>query len=213
MALLKQMPDDDLLFVGDLNDRGRRTKEVIEFVMNNPRAKCLKSNHGSMMIAMYNLINGTNYPCGNYDMESLLHPKNGCIDTARSYGGMEFVPKEVIEWLVDLPWYYQDDKLFVSHAPWHHLQTLEQSCDLEGFHSLLWNRNVAWHIDPVNPPPLPLAERDRFQIYGHNGFFLEHKNADGKLYGMCIDDSRNKVLTGVHWPTLEVFEQPYLTYY
>ena len=43
LALLKQMPDDDPVSVGDMIDRGPRSMEVLEFFRNH--GKALLGNH------------------------------------------------------------------------------------------------------------------------------------------------------------------------
>ena len=49
-ALLNKFPDDSkLIFVGDLVDRGRKSKEVIDFVKDN-NFLCVLGNHEKMMI-------------------------------------------------------------------------------------------------------------------------------------------------------------------
>ena len=48
LALLKQMPDDDPVSVGDMIDRGPRSMEVLEFFRNH--GKALLGNHEHMML-------------------------------------------------------------------------------------------------------------------------------------------------------------------
>lgn len=50
MALIKQFPKDQkLCFVGDLIDRGKNSKEVLDFVLDN-RHDCVMGNHEEMML-------------------------------------------------------------------------------------------------------------------------------------------------------------------
>ena len=50
MALLEKMPqDEEIISVGDMVDRGPRSKEVIEFFMNNENATAIMGNHEHMM--------------------------------------------------------------------------------------------------------------------------------------------------------------------
>jgi serine/threonine protein phosphatase 1 len=48
LALLKQMPDDDPVSVGDMIDRGPHSMEVLEFFRNH--GKALLGNHEHMML-------------------------------------------------------------------------------------------------------------------------------------------------------------------
>ncbi len=48
--LIKKLPKKaDLIFVGDLCDRGKYSKEVIDFVMSN-NYRCIKGNHETYMV-------------------------------------------------------------------------------------------------------------------------------------------------------------------
>ena len=38
LALLKKMPDDEPIGLGDLNDRGPRSREVFDFFMKNGKS-------------------------------------------------------------------------------------------------------------------------------------------------------------------------------
>ena len=48
LALLKKMPDSEPIGLGDLNDRGPRSREVFDFFMKNGRS--LMGNHEHMML-------------------------------------------------------------------------------------------------------------------------------------------------------------------
>ncbi len=199
MLLVQKMPKEEFLFVGDLNDRGTQTPQVIDWVMKN--AKCVKSNHGDMLVSLYNQTMNTNYPCGKYSLEMLSNPRNGILTTIASYNGVENIPKEHIEWLANLPWYYKDDNIFVSHAPWHSKHVTLDSrrlTHLDSRNNLLWNRE--------SPP-----ERDILQIFGHNTYFHEYKNNEGKTYAICIDNCGNNKLTGLNYPSMKIYEQDYLS--
>lgn len=199
LLLEEQMPADDFLYLGDLSDRGKDSRKVIEHVMNKPKSTCVKSNHGDMMVACYNMHNGTNYPCGNfYSAADFEADCNGMQPTAISYGGWKNIPKEHIEWLANLPWYYMDETMFVSHGPWHPELDLKDACNLRSFKNLLWNRT----------PPYP---RSRLQIYGHNKWGQIFSYLDGKPYAICLDDSGRCNLTGLHTGTMKIYQQEYLT--
>ena len=53
-ALLKQMPDEEPVSVGDMVDRGPRSKEVLEFFRLN--GKALLGNHEHMMLDYFKFI-------------------------------------------------------------------------------------------------------------------------------------------------------------
>lgn len=199
MLLLIQMPKDEkILLVGDLMDRGPKSKEVIEWAINNPNVSVLKGNHEDMMIDYFE--NTNKYQEG-------IWIGNGGYSTLRSYGyefnfsnGMYFsdeikinkkgdVPKEHIEWLKQLPKFYKEEGLYVSHAPARSI-VLGRGEDTEDF---LWNRNP------------PQKVKGTFQIFGHNSEMEVYGD-----YAICIDNCSKNVLTGIHWPTKQVFQQDYL---
>lgn len=205
--LLAKMPQEKTIYVGDLNDRGPKSREVIEFVMNDPNAICLQSNHGDMMVDFYDGIK-------RYHIEDFL--RNGGTATCASYdvglhGGhlkailAEFrnkVPQEHIEWLRNLPYYYEDDKLFVSHAAKNPVYPLEKVCDNSPesyYYNIIWNRGE------------PREIKGKLQVMGHNSHWsLKRFGTYNNPWAMCIDDSRHNNLTGLHVPTLTIYQQEYL---
>jgi serine/threonine protein phosphatase 1 len=198
MLLLEKMPEADLILsVGDLVDRGPKSKEVIEWFMNNKKAEAIYGNHEDLMV---NAI---------VHKDMWLWIRNGGGATLRSYlpEGEESlndvdVPTEHLQWLQTRPLWYQTDDLFVSHAPVQGLKYIPDQFDdsqkgpREG--NFIWNR---W---------TPTKPQDKFMIYGHNGQFKKHKWGDGSEFAMCIDNSHSGRLTGIHWPTKEIFSVDFL---
>ncbi len=104
--------DGDLLFLGDLIDRGPESAGVVARVRglcDAGRARCLLGNHE------FALIRGLGVPeRGIAPYPELLiawHERYGGDETARSYGVEAFDPPALraalgddLEWLVDLPW-------------------------------------------------------------------------------------------------------------
>jgi hypothetical protein len=207
MLLLKKMPKADLtVFVGDLNDRGSQSKEVIEYVMNAPNTLCLQSNHGDMMVDFHDgiklyhvedfLRNGGTATCASYDVG--LH--NGDLRKIIT----EFrdkVPKEHIEWLRNLPYYYEDEHLFISHAAKDPTKSLEKVCtnSPESYrYNIIWNRGG------------PREMKGKLQVMGHNSHWgLKRFGTYDNPWAMCIDGSRKDMLTGLHVPTLGIYQEEY----
>jgi hypothetical protein len=187
MLLIDKMPKEEIILLGDLNDRGLKTKEVIQWAIDN-KIRCVKSNHGQMMIDAYNIWLATGNPHGSWEFNA-----NGGIQTIQSYGGFEFIPKEHIQYLVDCEWFIETDDLILTHAPIH--PTFEFGMPLTT--DFLWNRE--------NPKP-----RDKFQIHGHNSILATYMDHSGKKYGMCIDDCFHKNLIGINSETMTLYKQDYL---
>ena len=195
MLLLAKMPEaDKVILVGDMVDRGPKSKEVIEWAMSNPNVIVIKGNHEDMMVDFY-------YNRGRY--EEGIWFDNGGSTTVESYSCKlftgkpsyadkirEFFPKEHIEWMDKLPIFFEDDGLYVSHAPWNGSFSLGQYKSAE---DMIWNRYP------------PHKHKDVFQVFGHNSSLRAYGN-----YAICIDNCSKKVLTGLHWPTKEIIEQEYL---
>jgi hypothetical protein len=176
MRLIAKMPKDELLFLGDLVDRGPDSDKVIEFAMQH---KCIMGNHEHMMLDYCRKT-------GLYDGQ--IWQWNGGDATLDSYAsrGDGSVPENVLKWIEGLPLFYEEDGLFASHAP----ADSERSPI-----SLLWSRK--------EPVPLPGV----FQVFGHNSHWGLKWFGE---YAVCLDQSRKGVVTGMHWPSLKIFTEPYV---
>ena len=123
--------DDTIVFVGDYLDRGPKSAEVIDYVRNLPtqtKAKvvALRGNHEDAWLRVCT---------GGWD-EFVLPPGNGCLQAMRSFlkkpmpaEGEEargdertlmlsgaFFPEEVVEWMMKLPYFYEDEHAIYVHA-------------------------------------------------------------------------------------------------
>jgi len=121
----------EVVFLGDLVDRGAHSREVVEHIMKGPsRAEDLwitiKGNHEAMMLeALDELRLGP----------SRLWGINGGDATMASYGGT--VPPEHIEWLRARPLYHETQNHWFVHAglmPDTHPEDEDEQ-------TLLWMRN------------------------------------------------------------------------
>jgi len=207
MMLIEKMPQGEYIFVGDLNDRGDQSYDVIEWVKQN--GVCLQSNHGDMFIDFYDGI--TRY-------HSMDFINNGGLHTLFSYGfpkieteikldnlimhTREIVTPEHIEWLKACPYYMQVEGALISHAPKYPRKTLKEvsNNDMKNYNTnILWCRYEPEEIEGI------------VQIFGHNAMWgLREFKTGERLWGLCIDQSQQQKLTGVTWPKLEVYEQDYL---
>lgn len=216
MALLKQMPDEIPVSVGDMVDRGPKSKEVLDFFMKN--GKAVLGNHEHMMLCS----NGRSSAIGSYRYDAgLWRSYNGGGATIESFGTTWMsadkeleVLKPYLDWLETLPPFliFENEKnesgrgLFVSHAPvCPFVAKLEETlnlktCDIDD--SIVWNRMT---------PPLDIGHH-MFQVFGHNNWQggTVFKDSQDRDYAMCIDKSRHNVLMGLHWPSMKAFEQPYV---
>ena len=198
MELLKKMPTADrIVLLGDLNDRGPKSKEVIEWAMNNTRVITLHSNHGDMFI---DFIRANNDP--NYEMRYSTHDflTNGGDKTLLSYcpenmGLVTYeaarqVPMRHINWLDKRPLTYISEGVVCSHAP-----RGKSSSRIDA----VWNRNT------------PIETEGMVNIFGHNSMWgLRYFGDKNNPWAICIDTSWDRILTGITWPNLTVYQQEYL---
>ena len=194
LLLLDKMPEADLILsVGDLVDRGPKSKEVIEWFMGNENAEAVYGNHEDLFIE------------GVVKRDLWCWFSNGGSATVKSYaepGQSDLneidIPADHIEWLQTRPMYFQTDDLFVSHAPVTGSLKNIPSDPYGRDYFFIWNR-----YEPKKP-------QKKFMIYGHNGTFKRHKWGDGSEFAICLDNSHSGRLTGIHWPTREIFSQDFL---
>lgn len=223
MALVKKMPDEEFMFVGDLNDRGPNSKGVIDWVMKN--ANSTFGNHEHLML---DHIQG-----GCFYEKDLWWMYNGGLRTLQSYlpddtspvdifvkRACRAVPEEHLQWMRSRPLYYQSEGLFISHAAKDNRRTLEECCDLgKGFNyfhdsvsekSLMWNRGIPTKIKGV------------MQVFGHMSYkevlYYSHTKPYGRNeyrdedepFAVGVDTARGKKLSGINWPTMKIYSQEFI---
>ncbi|APR84587.1 Serine/threonine protein phosphatase [Minicystis rosea] len=123
--------DDTIVFVGDYIDRGPRSKDVVAFVRTLPertpaKVVALRGNHEDAWLRVID----RGWP------EFTLPLSNGCLATLRSFEGKpppergepvtteelpallqgSFFPAEVIAWMRELPYFYEDEHAIYVHA-------------------------------------------------------------------------------------------------
>ncbi len=190
MKLLEVMPKaDKIVLVGDLVDRGPDSKKVVEWAMKGV-------HEGTPIITLYGnhediFVEGYLY---GYPMEYAAN--NGFMATMKSYNVMfpDDYPESHVRWMTKLPIYHREERLFISHAPWLGNNIPEANNeDLNKWkHTLIWNRYP------------PGKKEGVFQVHGHN--HVKEKYDD---WGICIDNCSQRVLTGLHWPTKDLYEVAY----
>lgn len=201
-ALLAKMPKGSPISIGDMVDRGPKSKEVLEFFMKNGQA--VMGNHEHMML---DHLRGTNL------YEPGIWQYNGGYATMDSFG--HHVPERYLTWLESLSTYieYKQEpdgkRVLISHAFVHSMfKTVDEAAlatesspySIEGDKSIFWNRGY----------PIPRSEYD-LQICGHNSqyglrWISDESKPESEPFALCLDDSKHKKLTGIHLPTLEIFQ-------
>lgn len=179
LQLVNKLPvDANLIFVGDLVDRGKKSKEVIEFIRKN-RFKVVLGNHEKMMIDYINsfkisypnlpsmvywhtwINNGGKQTLFSYDIIKLdkYDGKLYCNEDEEKFQQL----CDDVSWLESLPLYIElenkknDKPIVVSHASmanvWHFRNDKNNKSIFEEY--CLWNR--------INPK----EDVEIFNIFGH----------------------------------------------
>jgi hypothetical protein len=138
---------------------------------------------------------------------------NGGYKTLASYPGNVVDPAH-IKWLETLPFHKVLDldvfgKVLVTHAPVNPVLGLMNSINaINGYsvrsrrfdESVLWNRG-----SPRRIPDYQL------QLFGHNSYKSAKILQDGAgIFAIGLDTSKASKLTGIHLPSMEIFEQEFI---
>ena len=154
---------DTLLFLGDYMDRGMQSAQVLDFLRNRlpartkARVVTLRGNHEDGWLRV---VEG-GWP------EFVAPEGNGCLACMRSFSGKSyapgdsateddmrlmlsggFFPKDVLEWMRGLPYWYEDEHAIYVHAglPFHEGRFLHPR-EVEHKAVLLWVRTMQFFLD------------------------------------------------------------------
>lgn len=88
-----------IIFVGDYVDRGPNSKEVVDYIMRT-------KNHGHIALM------------GNHEDMILAGELMYATQTLISFNGTihDPIPEKYMDWMRNLPKYYEDDTIIVAHA-------------------------------------------------------------------------------------------------
>ena len=208
--LLKKLLDrwkeeeETLVFLGDLGDRGPKSKEcflLVQDLVTSNRAVCLSGNHEDIFLSwldnpeekfMWYLRNG-----GQETLESLLYP--GVLEekTPQELAKeIQATYPDLITFMRDLPLYYETDFCICVHAG--------IDLDLEDWREtsrrdFLWSR-ADFYANPKTPEKLVVFGHTPVQyLHGDSSdTSLWHQNArlnidggavyEGALHGVVISD-------------------------
>lgn len=188
--LKSKFPEEQFCIAGDLIDRGPRSYEVVQFVIDN-KIDCIRGNHEQMLLCDEDLWLG-----------------NGGQEALNSYPDKKLTI-EHIDFFDNLPYYleYRDIKnergqfLLVTHAG---LQGDLKDIQYEiGSQEILWNRSI------------PKKSKEYFNVFGHTPVCDWKPKLQKPVitnYYACIDTGAcytqwKGVLTALRFPQMEVFQQ------
>lgn len=118
-------PEDQLIFVGDYIDRGDQSADVLRMLHDQPDAVCLMGNHEEMMLKFIDAPAKHGGRWLHYGgLQTLASFGITQIDEAAPVEKLEQIRDELVkvmgpellEWLRDLPSYWQSGNVVVTHA-------------------------------------------------------------------------------------------------
>jgi len=223
--------------VGDMCDRGPSSKEVFEFFKNNGLAILGNHEHLMLSEILKTGYYERGAWFGNggratlesffpemkedWELKVLLEEEvsrfhgssyfyDPDFDSTKSKGRLEEkldsyiqrIDPSLLEWLKNLPLYFEREGLFVSHAPKRADYSLAQTLDLGEEVSYKTDDTIIWNRGK------PRRMKEKIQVFGHNSFKKAHLYTDNLgVFAIGLDSSRGKILSGVHWPSLTIYEQ------
>jgi serine/threonine protein phosphatase 1 len=210
-ALIDKLPKNSrIIFTGDMIDRGPRSRELLDYIIENRYESCL-GNHEEFMIES-SFKDGIVLPTYGWT-------QNGGCQTLESYGEENIETfKRHIEWLKTLPLYIYVEvdghkPLVVSHSVIQHVWKGKDVDYSSVKDTILWDhisRNEGFTFNrSVNVKDF-YDHKGIFNIFGHtplNGGLITESVAaidSGCCYKRHVELG---VLTAIHYPSLEKIEQ------
>lgn len=201
-ALIDKLPNqDDIIFVGDLIDRGPSPIEVLDYIQDHPQWQVVRGNHEDMLLDYFRV-----------QVPSCLYP----MHTWRRNGGEPYLyTKAHIEWISTWPLYLEfpeikDENgryLFVSHAA-PYFEDINDCLDLGSWSRL--DLNILWNRFP---PPDHETNQKRFCVFGHNAdsepiITERHAMIDtGCAYAGRFGFKKGACLTAFEFPSKNIYSQ------
>jgi serine/threonine protein phosphatase 1 len=228
-TIVNRLPDvratDTLVFLGDYVDRGPASSEVIRVVRAlgadlGCKVVTLRGNHEDAWLRVID---------ERWD-EFVFPPGNGCLAAMRSFTGgavpaedemptMEekdalfsgsFFPADVVSWMRELPWWYEDEHALYVHAglPSREGQWLHPK-DVEPRAILLWLRSEDFFtsydgkrvvVGHTTTDQLPQ------ELSGHTPADPTDMFVSGNVVAIDTGAGKGGFLTCVELPSLTVYE-------
>ena len=187
--LIARLPKDaELIFVGDLCDKGNFSKDVIDFVIQNDYP-CVKGNHEHLM--------------ETYLEDAIFHDKHSPWSSDKRYGGLMTLESYEddhqrmlihLEWIKTLPMYLQVDKYFITHG--FALPFYEHKNNPVYYNDYLLNRYESG---------MNIENKEIVNIFGHCVF--DEVISGENFYGIDTGCSYGKKLTAIQLGTMKTYQE------
>ena len=181
-SMLKITQEDELFFLGDYIDRGPRSKEVIDYLMDlqakGYHLHCLKGNHEDYCIQAWEA--DQNWHLFKPEVQRSWE-KVGAAATFKSFGVKRprEIPKTYIDWMQNLEYYHELGDYILVHAG----MNFHAENPFEDTHSMIWVRNFKVDFNKTN---------GRRIIHGHipvDYSFIDHVIHHKKNYDFIALDN------------------------
>jgi serine/threonine protein phosphatase 1 len=188
--LIEKLPQDaELIFVGDLCDKGNFSKEVIEFVITGGYT-CVKGNHEHLMEKYL-------HDAVHHDIHSPWSTdyRYGGITTFESYKNDLETMERHLKWISNLPMYIQLENYFITHG--FALPFYEKRNDEAYYNDFLLHRYEKG---------MDIPSTDVVNIFGHCVFdeVVSGKN----FHGIDTGCSYGKKLSAMQLVTMKIIQEP-----
>jgi len=187
--LVARLPKEaELIFVGDLCDKGNFSKDVIDFVIQNNYA-CVKGNHEHLM--------------ETYLEDAIFHDKHSPWSSDKRYGGMVTLQSygddhdkmlAHLEWIKTLPVYLKVENYFITHG--FALPFYEHRNNPDYYKDHLLNRYEEG---------MEIPNEEVINIFGHCVF--EEVVTGENFYGIDTGCSYGKKLTAIQLGTMQCIQE------
>lgn len=215
--LLDMLPRDEsadqLVFLGDLIDRGPDVPGCVEHVLNlctaNPeRVLCLRGNHEQMLLDFLDeastiwmeTVTGGERTFEQYTETPLRLRTDADFDAARNLIA-EKIPAGQIEFFRQLPLYYEDDFALYVHAGLENGKHPRESSP----HALLWTRDMDFYKSYRGKPCVfghtPTAFLPWRGRVGRHGIYLFHSSI-----GIDTGNNLHSPLTCLSLPDFTLYQ-------
>lgn len=169
LKLVKKLPSDaQLIFVGDLCDKGNFSKDVIEFVINN-NYPCVKGNHEHLFEKYILDVVEKGVPSSWSDDKRV--GGGVCI---QSYKDDVALIKKHLTWISKLPMYLELENYFITHA---FALELYKNRDKQEYQNDLFLKR--YYEDTIEPS----IDEEIINVFGHCVF--DEVQAGKKFF--CLD--------------------------
>lgn len=196
IKLVEKLPEDaELIFVGDLCDRGLYTKEVLEFIISKG-CKAIRGNHDYYMMAHIEECQAGEKVRWN------TKKYMGGVETLQSYEKDSTLLQKHLGWLNTLPHYILLGNYFITHG--FCLPYFKRRDDEEKTHAMMVNRvsdEKEWQWDWEED----WREYEIINIFGHD--HADEIQKAKNYYGIDTGCVYGGKLTALQLGTMKVFEQ------